>query len=126
MQPLQLSWCPLAGADLAADDSDDRLEDFKGGLRNFSQFSTLREVSSLTYGDPGSKCNIVSSIEFDRDAEFFAVAGVTKKIKVTEISTVVAHAYLTVLKRLFSIWCSVTSVHSEVPNIVDCHANYPM
>jgi len=78
----------MEGADLATDDSNDRLEDFKGGLRNFTQFSTFREVSSLTYGDPGSGCNIVSSIEFDRDAEFFAVAGVTKKIKVTEISTV--------------------------------------
>jgi len=34
---------------------------------------------------------------------FFAVAGVTKKIKVTEISIVVAHAHFTVLQRLFSI-----------------------
>ena len=74
----------LTGVDLATDDSTDLLDEFSGGLRNFTRFSTFREVSSLSYGDPGSGCNIVSSIEFDRDAEFFAVAGVTKKIKVTK------------------------------------------
>ena len=103
---MQFSWCPLTGADLAADDSNDRLEGFKGRLHTFTKFSKFNEVSSLTYGDPGSRENIVSSIEFDRDADFFAVAGVTKKIKVTEISTVV-------VSRGYFLF-DVTSVHSEV------------
>lgn len=35
---------------------------------------------------------IVSSIEFDRDCDFFAIAGVTKKIKVFEFGTVIKDA----------------------------------
>ena len=79
----------LTGVDVAKDYSTDLLDEFSGGLRNFTRFSTFREVSSLSYGD------IVSSIKFDKDAEFFGVAGVTKKIKVTNQHWHHAHPHLT-------------------------------
>ena len=72
----------LSPTDEAAPDGTDQLQEFAGGLKNFTKFCAFREVSSLSYGDQVGGCNIVSSIEFDKDAEYFAVAGVTKKIKV--------------------------------------------
>ena len=66
-------------------DGQKSLERFCDGLDKFTQFRTFRELVTLTYGDPTNNCCIVSSIEFDRDGEFFAVAGVTKKIKVCTV-----------------------------------------
>ena len=57
-------------------------EQFAETLEQFTRFSSWREISSLNYGDQSNTCSIVSSIEFDRDGEVFAVGGVTKKIKV--------------------------------------------
>ncbi len=62
---------------------DEGLETFSRTLEQFTNYSSWRELSSLTYGDQATPCSIVSSIEFDRDGEVFAVAGVTKKIKVS-------------------------------------------
>ena len=64
-------------------DSQESLLQISEGLQKFTKFTSFRELATLTYGDQTSNCCIVSSIEFDRDGEFFAVAGVTKKIKVT-------------------------------------------
>ena len=64
-------------------DSRESLLQISEGLQKFTKFTSFRELATLTYGDQTSNCCIVSSIEFDRDGEFFAVAGVTKKIKVT-------------------------------------------
>ena len=63
-------------------DGQQSLVKFCDGLDKFTQFRTFKQLATLTYGDPSSNCCIVSSIDFDRDGEFFAVAGVTKKIKV--------------------------------------------
>jgi E3 ubiquitin-protein ligase RFWD2 len=76
-------------------DGQKSLERFCDGLDKFTQFRTFRELATLTYGDPTNNCCIVSSIEFDRDGEFFAVAGVTKKIKVFEYESVVRNAGFT-------------------------------
>ncbi|KAJ0986500.1 hypothetical protein J5N97_004856 [Dioscorea zingiberensis] len=59
------------------------LEDFQSVLTTFTRYSELR------HGDLFHPANIVSSIEFDRDDELFATAGVSKRIKVFEFSTVV-------------------------------------
>ena len=76
--------CVRLPEDITQENSDeDRLQVFSENLETFTRYSTWRELSSLTYGDPSSACSIVSSIEFDREGEVFAVAGVTKKIKVT-------------------------------------------
>ena len=58
-------------------------------------FNSFRELATLTYGEQTNNCCIVSSIEFVRDGEFFAVAGVTKKIKVFEYQSVVRNAGFT-------------------------------
>ncbi|XP_074563003.1 E3 ubiquitin-protein ligase COP1 [Curcuma longa] len=65
------------------------LDDFQSVLTTFTRYSRLRVIAELRHGDLFHSANIVSSIEFDRDDEFFATAGVSKRIKVFEFSTVV-------------------------------------
>ncbi|KAL3686539.1 hypothetical protein R1sor_009113 [Riccia sorocarpa] len=66
------------------------LEDFKSVLTAFTRYSKLRVIAELRHGDLFHSSNIVSSsIEFDRDDEFFATAGVSRRIKVFEFATVV-------------------------------------
>lgn len=60
---------------------------FADTLKCYSRYSSWRELSSLSYGGTSTACSIVSSIEFDKDREVFAVAGVTKKIKVGSFPT---------------------------------------
>ena len=67
------------------EDPADRLEEFSVSLRSFIRLSSFRELSAMTYQSPSS-CSIVSDIEFDRDGEFFAIAGFTGKIKVSTLS----------------------------------------
>ena len=63
----------------------DSLQAFAETLSRYTCYFGWRELSSLSYGDPSTACSIVSSIEFDRDGEVFAVAGVTRKIKASLI-----------------------------------------
>ncbi|XP_047134995.1 E3 ubiquitin-protein ligase COP1 isoform X1 [Hydra vulgaris] len=54
-------------------------------LTKFTQFSSCKKLATLNYAsDIYNGSSIVSSIEFDRDCDYFAIAGVTKKIKVFE------------------------------------------
>ncbi|XP_041990902.1 E3 ubiquitin-protein ligase COP1-like isoform X1 [Salvia splendens] len=65
------------------------LEDFQSVLSTFTRYSRLRVVAELRHGDLFHSANIVSSIEFDRDDELFATAGVSRQIKIFEFSSVV-------------------------------------
>ncbi|XP_047256476.1 E3 ubiquitin-protein ligase COP1 isoform X2 [Capsicum annuum] len=65
------------------------LEDFQSVLSTFTRYSRLRVVAELRHSDLFHSANIVSSIEFDRDDELFATAGVSRRIKVFEFSSVV-------------------------------------
>lgn len=65
------------------------LDDFQSVLTTFTRYSRLRVIAELRHGDIFHSANIVSSIEFDRDDELFATAGVSRRIKVFEFSTVV-------------------------------------
>ncbi|EXB77009.1 E3 ubiquitin-protein ligase COP1 [Morus notabilis] len=65
------------------------LEDFQSVLNTFTRYSRLRVIAELRHGDIFQSANILSSIEFDRDDEFFATAGVSRRIKVFEFSSVV-------------------------------------
>ncbi|PON91316.1 TNF receptor-associated factor [Trema orientale] len=65
------------------------LEDFQSVLSTFTRYSRLRVIAELRHGDIFHAANIVSSIEFDRDDELFATAGVSRRIKVFEFSSVV-------------------------------------
>ncbi|XP_017778851.1 PREDICTED: E3 ubiquitin-protein ligase RFWD2-like isoform X1 [Nicrophorus vespilloides] len=73
-----------------AADSTSSLSEFREDLVKFSRFSSLRSIATLSYSsDLFNNSTIVSSIEFDKDNEFFAIAGVTKRIKVYEYGVVV-------------------------------------
>lgn len=64
------------------------LLEFNETLGKFTALSKIRTLATLNY-DLNSASSIVSTIEFDKDNEFFAIAGVTKKIKLFEYSSVV-------------------------------------
>lgn len=53
-------------------------------MTRFTRHARFRVVNTLRYGDIFTTSSIVSAIEFDRDDEYFATAGVTKKIKIFE------------------------------------------
>ncbi|KNA04927.1 hypothetical protein SOVF_195150 [Spinacia oleracea] len=65
------------------------LEDFWSVLTSCTRYSQLKAISELRLGNVFHSANIISSIEFDRDHELFATAGVSKRIKVFEFSSVV-------------------------------------
>ena len=61
------------------------LDEFSENVNRISRFKGFRTLATLNYAaDLFNNSSIVSSIEFDRDQEFFAIAGVTKKIKVVD------------------------------------------
>ncbi|KXS12621.1 WD40 repeat-like protein [Gonapodya prolifera JEL478] len=70
----------------------DPLYTFRGILSHCLRYSHVRTIARLHYADgiAATTNSIVSAIEFDRDDEYFATAGVTKKIKIFEFSSVVA------------------------------------
>ncbi|RDX93265.1 Protein SPA1-RELATED 3, partial [Mucuna pruriens] len=57
---------------------------FFEGLCKYLSFSKLNVKANLKQGDLLQSSNLVCSLSFDRDAEFFATAGMNKKIKVFE------------------------------------------
>ncbi|XP_072393247.1 E3 ubiquitin-protein ligase COP1-like isoform X1 [Diabrotica undecimpunctata] len=66
------------------------LDHFRESLIKFSTYNSLRVLATLNYSsDLFNNSTIVSSIEFDKDNEFFAIAGVTKRIKVFEYGAVI-------------------------------------
>lgn len=69
------------------------LDTFRDNLVKFSRYKALRPLATLSYSsDVINYSTIVSTIEFDKDEEFFAIAGVTKRIKVFEYAAVVRDA----------------------------------
>lgn len=63
---------------------------FSSQLLTCSKYSRFRTVATLQYADNffSFASSIVSSIEFDKDDEYFATAGVTKKIKIFDFSSI--------------------------------------
>ncbi|XP_053623122.1 E3 ubiquitin-protein ligase COP1-like isoform X2 [Plodia interpunctella] len=69
------------------------LDAFREDLVAFTRYRALRPLATLSYcSDAINYSTIVSTIEFDKDEEFFAIAGVTKRIKVFEFEAVVRDA----------------------------------
>ncbi len=65
------------------------LNDFSKCLSKFTRYSKVRPMATLSYtADIFNNASIVSSIEFDKDNEYFAIAGVTKRIKVYDYNVV--------------------------------------
>ncbi|KAJ4976424.1 hypothetical protein NE237_001530 [Protea cynaroides] len=57
---------------------------FLDGLCKYLTFSKLKVRADLKQGDLLNSSNLVCSLSFDRDGEFFATAGVNRKIKIFE------------------------------------------
>lgn len=68
--------------------SNNSLEDFEKRIKRFLKYSAIKAVSDIRYGDLFNTSNIISSMEFDRDDEYFATAGVTRKLKIYEMKSV--------------------------------------
>lgn len=69
------------------------LDIFRDNLVKFSRYNSLQSLATLNYSsDIFNNSTIVSSIEFDKDNEYFAIAGVTKRIKVFDYGAVVHDA----------------------------------
>ena len=66
------------------------LDQFSQCLSKFTRYSTVRPLANLSYtSDMFTNASIVSSIEFDKDNEFFAIAGISKRIKIYEYNVVI-------------------------------------
>ncbi|KAJ9537491.1 hypothetical protein OSB04_030224 [Centaurea solstitialis] len=64
------------------------MDPFLEGLSKYMFFSKLEVKANLKQGDLLNSSNLICSMGFDRDGEFFATAGVNKKIKVFEYNSV--------------------------------------
>lgn len=54
------------------------------------QYGDMRRLATLNYNiETSTSLSIVSSIEFDKDGEYFVIAGVTKRIKLYDYNAVV-------------------------------------
>lgn len=61
---------------------------FLEGLCKYLSYSKLKVKADLKQGDLLNSSNLVCSLTFDRDGEYFATAGVNKKIKVFECNSI--------------------------------------
>lgn len=64
------------------------INSFLDGLSKYLSFKNLEVKASLKQGDLLNSSSLVCSLGFDRDGEFFATAGVNKKIKVFEYESI--------------------------------------
>lgn len=60
------------------------LEAFYEGLCKFARYSEFEVRGTLRNGDLLNSANVICSLSFDRDEDYIAAAGVSKKIKVFE------------------------------------------
>lgn len=67
----------------------DCLGAFFDGLCKFARYSKFEARGVLRNGDFMNSANVICSLGFDRDEEYFAAAGVSKKIKIFEFSSLV-------------------------------------
>ncbi|KAJ7534145.1 hypothetical protein O6H91_13G081800 [Diphasiastrum complanatum] len=68
--------------------TEDRLGSFFSGLCKYARYSQFKVKACLKHGDLLNTANMVCSLSFDRDEEYFATAGVSKRIKVFECDAV--------------------------------------
>ncbi|KAJ7962528.1 SPA1 [Quillaja saponaria] len=67
--------------------SVDSLGSFFEGLSHFARYSKFEVRGTLRNGDLLNSANVICSLSFDRDEDYIAVAGVSKKIKIFEFSS---------------------------------------
>ncbi|CAN8246510.1 unnamed protein product [Cochlearia groenlandica] len=67
--------------------SDDRVGAFFEGLCKYARYSKFETRGVLRTGELNSTSNVICSLGFDRDEDYFATAGVSKKIKIFEFNS---------------------------------------
>ncbi|CAH8314392.1 unnamed protein product [Eruca vesicaria subsp. sativa] len=67
--------------------SDDRVGAFFDGLCKYARYSKFETRGVLRTGELNSNSNVICSLGFDRDEDYFATAGVTKKIKIFDFNS---------------------------------------
>lgn len=67
---------------------EDMLGCFFDSLCKYARYSRFEVKATLRHGDLLNTANMVCSLSFDRDEEYFATAGVCKRIKVFECDTI--------------------------------------
>eukprot|EP00252_Welwitschia_mirabilis_P026380 TRINITY_DN8662_c0_g1_i1.p1 TRINITY_DN8662_c0_g1~~TRINITY_DN8662_c0_g1_i1.p1 ORF type:complete len:469 (+),score=95.78 TRINITY_DN8662_c0_g1_i1:2090-3496(+) len=72
----------------SSNDSNNGLACFFDSLSKYLRFTRFKVKAALRQGDSRSSSNLICSVAFDRDKEYFATAGFNKKIKVFEYETV--------------------------------------
>uniref|UniRef100_A0A914KRK3 RING-type domain-containing protein n=1 Tax=Meloidogyne incognita TaxID=6306 RepID=A0A914KRK3_MELIC len=66
------------------------LDEFSETVKRLYQYGDMKLLATLNYNlESNSSLSIVSSIEFDKDGEFFVIAGVAKKIKLYNYEAIV-------------------------------------
>ncbi|XP_042392649.1 protein SUPPRESSOR OF PHYA-105 1-like isoform X2 [Zingiber officinale] len=65
----------------------EELGTFFDGLYKFAQYNKFKVCGSLKNSDSVHCANVICSLSFDRDEDYFATAGVSKKIKIFEFSS---------------------------------------
>ncbi|CAG7824982.1 unnamed protein product [Allacma fusca] len=69
------------------------LDDFSKSLFQVTAYQGLKPLATINYsGDLLSTTNIASSVEFDKNGEFFTVAGTSGKIRIFEYASVIGSA----------------------------------
>lgn len=64
----------------------DHLGAFYDGLCKYARYSKFEVRGILRNGDFSSSANVICSLSFDREEDYFATAGVSKKIKIFEFN----------------------------------------
>ncbi|KAL3609820.1 hypothetical protein D5086_000840 [Populus alba] len=77
----------LAQEDEETQNTTDCLGSFFDGLCKYARYSKFEVRGLLRTGDFNNSANVICSLSFDRDADYFAAAGVSKKIKIFEFNS---------------------------------------
>lgn len=67
-----------------AEEANDCLGTFFNDLCKYARYSKFEVCGSLKKVDTFNSANVICSLSFDRDGDYFATAGVSKKIKIFE------------------------------------------
>ncbi|CAG8598706.1 23280_t:CDS:10, partial [Gigaspora rosea] len=109
---------------LKTSNSHEGLSNFTTTLSAFTRYSKFRLINVLRYGNIFNTPSIVSTIEFDRDDEYFAIAGVTKKIKIFEFGKIERNGYGDAFRGHSS--SSIRDSTSVPRKIMDSSLHYPI
>jgi len=91
-QSLSIGCAAISGDDKKPNSKEEKEEDWLGcffdSLCKYARYSRFEVKATLRHGDLLNTANMVCSLSFDRDEEYFATAGVCKRIKVFECETI--------------------------------------